>query len=298
MHMRVMRLATIIGIALVLSATPSTSGQSVAQNHAVASLGSFWQAKLRTASSVKRTALRARKNRSPLIAQVSPSVKQAVKSDTHVAAPLPLLPVVDQPDIRMADRIIANEMFRMMPSPCIAALKSFYVRYEPDAPRGLAGKENIIVRGGLPEEEFRALLVHEFGHVMDLGCFQGTPDAGETAFKDGGEMMYRNDPSIAFYEISWTASNVQKSGVKPEDFVTGYAAWDVFEDFSESLAYYVFQRSAFVERAKSNAAIAAKLRWFETYAFPGGAPMIEGLHQWSGQVPWDSTKLPYKWNAR
>jgi hypothetical protein len=185
-----------------------------------------------------------------------------------------------------------------MPEQCIAALKSFYVRYEPDAPRGLAGKENLIVKGGLPAEEFRALLIHEFGHVMDLGCFQGNVSSGETAFKDGGEMMYRDDPSIQFYEISWTASNVQKAGMKPEDFVTGYASWDVFEDFSESLAYYVFQRSAFTERAKTNAAIAEKLRWFETYAFPNGKTIAQGLHTWSGEVPWDSTKLPYRWNVR
>jgi hypothetical protein len=219
-----------------------------------------------------------------------------VSQEAHIAAPTPLLPVVDQSDIRMVDRIIADEVFRLMPPQCIAALKSFYVRYGADAPRGLAGKENLIVRGGIEVEEFRALLVHEFGHVMDLGCFQGSPDAGETAFKDGGEIMYRNDPSIAFYEISWTASNVQKAGVKPEDFVTGYASWDVFEDFSESLAYYFFQRDAFIARAESNVSIAAKLRWIETYVFPGGRKIGSGQHQWTGEVPWDATKLPYAWN--
>ena len=145
--------------------------------------------------------------------------------------------------------------------------------------------------------EFRALLVHEFGHVMDLGCLQGNASAGATAFKDGGDIMYNDDPSVQFYEISWTASNVQKAGMKPQDFVTGYASWDVFEDFAESLAYYVFQRDAFMERAKSNTAMAAKFRWIETYVFPNGKTLGQGLHTWTGEVPWDSTKLPYNWTV-
>jgi hypothetical protein len=289
---------------VLLGVAPNATPSSIARNHAVASGGSFWQGKISSSytakkatsrplyASVKRTALRPRSIRTVIIAQVT-SKDSATFANS--ATPSPLLPIVDQPDIREREKIIADEVFRLMPPQCIAALKSFYVRYEPDAPRGLAGKENMIVKGGLPEEEFRALLVHEFGHVMDLGCFQGNVSSGETAFKDGGEMMYSDDPSIKFYEISWTASNVQKTGMKPEDFVTGYASWDVFEDFSESLAYYVFQRSAFIERAKTNAAIAEKLRWFETYVFQGGRTIAQGLHTWSGEVPWDSTKLPYNW---
>ncbi|TSC97509.1 MAG: Uncharacterized protein Greene101449_1183 [Candidatus Peregrinibacteria bacterium Greene1014_49] len=147
----------------------------------------------------------------------------------------------------------------------------------------------------IDDQEFRSLFVHEFGHVLDLGCFQGNPSTGESVFKDGGDIMWNDDPSLVFYRISWQLSNVQKEGMKPEDFVTGYASWDAFEDIAESLTYYVFQRSAFIKRAETNAKIAMKLAWIETYVFPGGETIAEGQHLWNGEVPWDSTKLPYTW---
>ncbi len=305
--MRAKLLAILIGPLLLSSTAHSATYASIARNIPVASTGTFWQGKIGSSpsvkkqtshpflASVKRTALRPRSSRKVLVAQVAPTPNPANPANAANLVPS-LLPIVDQPDIREREKIIANEVFRLMPAKCVAALKSFYVRYEPDAPRGLAGKENMIVKGGLPEMEFRALLVHEFGHVMDLGCLQGNSSAGTTSFQDGGEMMYADDPSVEFYGISWTAGNVQKPNVKPEDFVTGYASWDVFEDFSESLTYYVFQRDAFVERAKTNASIAAKLRWFETYVFPSGKTIAKGVHTWTGEVPWDSTKLPYNWS--
>ena len=207
----------------------------------------------------------------------------------------PILPVLTQPDIRPLDQILLNEIMRKMPKQCWDNLKNFYVRYDNSGQRGVAGKESIVMQRTSDDQEFRALFVHEFGHVLDLGCLQGTPASGVSEFKDGNDLMWNDDPSLLFYRISWTSHNVQKEGMKPEDFVTGYASWDVFEDLSESLAYYIFQRRAFEKRAQTNAKIAMKLAWIETYVFPGGTTIAEGTHQWEGGVPWDSTKLPYTW---
>lgn len=209
----------------------------------------------------------------------------------------PLLSVVDQPDIQPKHRAIANAVLRMMPAQCIDALKNLYVRYDRSDRRGVAGKESIVIQGTMEDEEFRTLLVHEFGHVLDLGCLQGNPATGASTFKDGNDIMWMDDPSLVFYRISWVASNVEKEGMKPEDFVTGYASWDAFEDLAETLTYYVFQRDAFIARTKTNRAIAMKLAWIETYVFPGGATIAEGSHQWNGEVPWDSTTLPYQWTT-
>lgn len=185
-----------------------------------------------------------------------------------------------------------------MPKQCHSTLKNFYVRYDTSGQRGVAGKESIVLDGStIDDSEFRTLFVHEFGHVLDLGCLQGTPETGESEFKDGNDIMWNDDPSLVFYRISWRLHNVQKADAKPEDFVTGYASWDIFEDIAESLTYYVFQREAFRERAETNAVIAKKLAWIETYVFPGGKTIAEGRHQWTGEAPWDSTKLPYTWNS-
>lgn len=209
-------------------------------------------------------------------------------------APQTLLPVFNQKDIENKHKNIANEAMLEMPVQCRSILKNFHVRYNNPKDRGLGGKSTIILSGNVPDDEFRALFIHEFGHMMDLGCFNGTKVSGPSPFKDGREIIYKDDPSFDFYSISWLNENVKRGGMTEEDFVSGYASWDPFEDMAESFAYYVLQREAFVERAQTNPIIAQKLAWFQKYI--PGMEIASGKHTWTGNVPWDITKLPYAWN--
>lgn len=306
----------IVGPLLLGTAAPVALGKSVSHLQPSASISSFWTGRIRSTgqSTIARTRSIQKKPiaRSALIKRttghairaelITGSVSSGTASSTSRFPDLPtspssdILPVLKQDDIRPLDQILLNEVLRNMPEQCWDDLKSFYVRYDNSGPRGVAGKESVVMqRSNINDQEFRALFVHEFGHVLDLGCLQGNPSTGASEFKDGNDLMWNDDPSLLFYRISWVSHNVQKEGMKPEEFVTGYASWDVFEDLSESLVYYVFQRKAFEKRAQTNAKIAMKLAWIETYVFPGGKTIAEGTHQWTGEVPWDSTKLAYTW---
>ncbi|MBU2259099.1 putative zinc-binding metallopeptidase, partial [Patescibacteria group bacterium] len=208
----------------------------------------------------------------------------------------PFLPVVDQKDILLRHKILANEVLRSFPSACVAQLKNFYVRYDNPSRRGLAGKTTIILSGKVADDEFKALLVHEFGHITDLGCMNGTDTHRPSPFKDGAEVINMDDPSVSFYSVSWTDSKTKRPGSSEEDFVSGYASWDPFEDFAETFAYFVLQKDAFRERARENPVIAAKYRWMQQNAFNNYSPIATGEHEWTGEVPWDVTKLAYSWN--
>lgn len=209
-----------------------------------------------------------------------------------------LLPVVDQPDILQKQKVIADEVLRMLPESCQTSLKDFYVRYDKPERRGLAGKSVVIMDGTLGDDEFRSVLIHEaLGHFMDLGCLTGSPRSGASPFKDGDEIIYNNDASVNFYAISWANSTQQKKGIRSADFVSGYAAYDPFEDLAESVCYYFLHQNDFRIRAASNAALAAKMRWIETVAFPGVRTFASAQNTWDGVVPWDTTKLPYTWLA-
>jgi len=319
---RVLPLAIfLIGPLLLGTAAPVALGKSVSQSQPVASVSSFWTGRIRSIGDTVRSSQRSSaktqiaraslKQRKPTRAIRAELLTGSTSSATSIQAsassvqsqspqsPFPtsdIFPVLDQPDILLRHRLIANEMLRLMPKKCHNTMKNFYVRYDNSGQRGVAGKESIVMDGSkIDDHEFRTLFAHEFGHVLDLGCLQGTPVAGASEFKDGNDIMWNDDPSLVFYRISWTAHNVQKEGMKPENFVTGYASWDVFEDITESLTYYIFQRDAFIARARTNHVIAMKLAWIETYVFPGGITIANGSHQWNGEVPWDSTKLPYTW---
>ncbi len=208
----------------------------------------------------------------------------------------PLLAVVTQPDITSHHQKLADEVLRSLPQNCLSNLERFYVRYDNPTNRGLAGKRSIILDGSVPDEEFKALIIHEFGHITDLGCLQGYSKRTPSSFRDGSETIYEDDPSVSFYQISWTNSKKKKPHSKSKDFVSGYASWDPFEDFAESFAYFVLQKNAFRKRARENPIIAAKLRWMETHVFTENINIATGKHKWNGKVPWDVTKLAYSWH--
>jgi|GEM_PF-571897 len=225
---------------------------------------------------------------------------EARKTQVKPAAPKQrLLTALDKPDIEMRHKLIANNVLMSLPETCRDTLQNFYVRYQKPENRGLAGKSVMILDGTVPDEEFRALFVHESGHNWDLGCLTGSADSGKSSFSDGDEAIYKNDPSLGFYQISWLTSEVQRSDTRNEDFVSGYASYNIFEDFAESFAYFVLQNDAFAKRAQDNVALARKYIWLRDVLFQGNIPQIaSGKSVWKGKVPWDITKLEYVWNAK
>lgn len=230
------------------------------------------------------------------VSQSAPKVKNRLRVPQYGRATSPLLSVVDQTDIRRPHRIIADQVLRALQSPCTENLKHFYVRYDQMERRGLASSHTIILDGNVPDNEFRTLLVHEFAHTMDLGCMKGTAASGPSDFRDGDEVIFLDDPSVLFYDISWQNEETQLSGTRGADFASGYAASDPFEDLAESVTYFVFQNNAFRLRAEHSPALAAKFAWIEQYLFPKPVNIATGNHRWNGIVPWDSTKLPYTWH--
>lgn len=203
-----------------------------------------------------------------------------------------ILPVASHQDIRADHQILLSSTLRALPEQCRASLRNLYVRYDRPQQRGLAGKGTIILSGNVRNAELRALFIHEFGHITDLGCLRGSPQSGQSTFRDGPETIFRDDPSTGFYGISWLQETARKPDSAPEDFVSGYAAKDAFEDFAETFAYFVLQPEAFRARAEGNGAIRQKWEWMTENVFKNHAPLAFG-RPWDGSLPWDVTKLQY-----
>lgn len=210
-----------------------------------------------------------------------------------------LLPVVVQPGILSKHQILADKVLRSLPPGCRENLRNFYVNYEKHpANRGLGGESTIIIVGTVSDQEFMALLIHECGHVEDLGGLRGTRDAGLTNFKDGNTPVYMNDPSMDFYQISWIAPNANHTDTRDDHFVSGYAASDPFEDFAEAFAFYALQQKEFKRLAEKNLVLRAKYEFMRNVVFGETAPVGVGQFVKGKSVPWDVTKLPYEWHAK
>lgn len=234
-------------------------------------------------------ALSAEQRVSPVIGKIA-SVKILPAEKAHAAASL--LSVVDQENIAPDDRVLLDSVLRWMPSLCRNQLKHLIVRYEPKAERGQATATAILLRGGMAKNETAAVLIHECGHVIDLGAYQGTMSSGESRFPDGDTPTYNDDPSVEFYKISWQNSLMKKSSAGKSDFVSGYAMEDPWEDIGESIVYFALHKEEFAQRAKTNEALAQKLAWVEAYVFGPSFKTAES-GAWDGEIVWDVTKMEH-----
>ena len=205
-----------------------------------------------------------------------------------------LLPIVDHDDILAKHRALADSTFRALPALCRNTLKSFYVIYKNPGNRGLASETEMFIAGNVPDAEFRALITHECGHIIDLGGLRGTAAAGASEFYDGGKVIYADDPSVQFYRISWSSAKNARPDATQDHFVSGYAMHDAFEDWSESFAFYIFQKKEFDRLAAKNPVLRAKRDFIASIV--GNQPQIAvGSFVRSKSQPWDVTRLPYVW---
>ncbi|NOS68106.1 MAG: hypothetical protein HOO67_07160 [Candidatus Peribacteraceae bacterium] len=204
--------------------------------------------------------------------------------------------ILDASGVKDEQRTIVATVLSQLKPACLEKLQTFAILYDNPESRGLAGKGVILVSGNVGDQELAGLLLHEgLGHFRDITCITGLPESGASAFTDGDDAIYNDDPSAYFYRLSWENVKTRRRDAEREDFVTGYAyQGDNFEDLAESVTYYMTQEKKFRARAADNAVLAQKLLWLETY-MPKTKDIAESDAEWNEEIAWDATKLPFTW---
>jgi hypothetical protein len=77
----------------------------------------------------------------------------------------------------------------------------------------------------------------------------------------------KSDPSEIFYRISWLEKSTKKSSEMMSSFVSGYAATNQYEDFAESLTFYIFHNDEFLDRALKNDSLRNKYLFISNFVF-------------------------------
>lgn len=104
----------------------------------------------------------------------------------------------------------------------------------------------------LENSELIWVFIHELSHHIDIYSL--------------AKKVFR-DPSSDFYNISWENTTTLKSWEKIKDFVSGYAMSNKYEDFAESLTYYVFANEEMRQKSKNSFSIKQKYEFFESNLF-------------------------------
>jgi hypothetical protein len=129
------------------------------------------------------------------------------------------------------------------------------------------------------DSEFIKLLVHEVSHYIDIYYLTSKNK--------------KKDPSEIFYSISWAEPTTKKSSETLSAFVSGYAATNQYEDFAESVTFYIFHNDEFMERALKSDSLRKKYLFLSNFVFKNGEFLDTNFG--IGKVPsylWDTTKLP------
>jgi len=165
-------------------------------------------------------------------------------------------------------------------------------------PRAMANGRILKIRSDAIEEpEFIKVLIHELGHVVDLGGLKTKNFLKKSPYKDGKKIIYADDKSVLFYEISWINESEKRPEISDLDFVGGYASHDMFEDYAESFLMYLEHGNEFRILAKNNFILSQKYQFFREEVFQGKefstGESFEEIQELAEKKerPWDITKL-------
>ena len=102
------------------------------------------------------------------------------------------------------------------------------------------------------KDELLAIFIHEFSHYLDIYTFNRSS---------------WEDISNKFYDISWASTKVIKSWLNWKDFVTGYSMTNKYEDFAESLTYYILHNKDFMIKTRDSIVLQKKYNFFKNTLF-------------------------------
>ena len=188
-------------------------------------------------------------------------------------------------------KAVVERTLAALPDQLTASLSSMVLHFHTSQRRGMANDRVIHLEcGGLSDSEIVGVLVHEIGHVADLGAFVGLTDT-PSGFQDGQLVIPVDDASVAFYAISWQDSYTHRADAKKSDFISGYAASDAFEDFAESFVAYVLHGDDFRMQADDSVALSAKYDFLRNRVF-GGVEYGSTINTKRGVRVWDVTRVP------
>jgi hypothetical protein len=158
----------------------------------------------------------------------------------------------------------------------INVLKNLVIKNQKHPSRGMANSKKIILHTDsiTTDDEMVAVLVHEFGHVIDLGGLKSI-NGGVSNFRDKSKIFFNDDPSVDFYSLAWKTSDKKREDVSRADFVSGYAMASCFEDFAESFLFYRMHGEKFRYLSQESEVLGAKYDFFRDQVFNGDEFQID-----------------------
>lgn len=173
-------------------------------------------------------------------------------------------------------------------------LKKFILNAHKGKRRGGATASRITINlASMGEKsEYRGVLTHEFGHVVDLGSLQGKSKHKDQNYTEFGKIKFSiDDPSLEYYRYSRESEEVRKELAKQKDFCSGYGMTNPFEDFAECHNLYLNNATLFRKMAKESQVMKNKYNYLANLF--ANQKLQDNKHPllYSLWRPWDTTVI-------
>ena len=179
-----------------------------------------------------------------------------------------------------------------LPKDLTTSLDEMKLFFAKRSPRGLSNSHLIELQcSELSDDEIVSVLVHELGHIVDLGKLKGDALA-PSGFADGKIKIPADDPSVEFYQLSWRNEYEKKYLAERQDFVSGYAMSDAFEDFAESFNFYILHGEDFRAIKTESPILTKKYEFLKNKIFEGVEFTSERKTKDTKRV-WDVTLIEF-----
>ncbi|MCF7846458.1 MAG: hypothetical protein K9L85_04460 [Candidatus Peribacteraceae bacterium] len=200
-------------------------------------------------------------------------------------------PQVAATDVERCKSLIESTLAALA-NDLVASLDEMKLFFAERNPRGLSNSHLVELRcQDLDDDEVVSVLVHELGHIVDLGKLKGETLA-PSGFVDGEAKIPADDPSIKFYRLSWRNETEKNFLSERRDFVSGYAMTDPFEDFAESFNFYVLHGEDFRAIKGESRILAAKYDFLKDKIFTG-VEFESARNTQTGKRVWDTTLVEF-----
>ena len=181
----------------------------------------------------------------------------------------------------------------------IDALRTISINSEWWQRRWGATRDTIVINTSLIKSfsEFFSVLTHELGHIVDLWVIQWVSQNLDKNFTEFGKVVFTvDDPSITYYNVSWTNESTRSFQSMSHDFCSGYGMTNPFEDFAECFNLYMNHNAYFRYIAQDSDILQQKYNFLANilngaYLFASPRDVILAQEKISWRRPWDSTRI-------
>ena len=197
--------------------------------------------------------------------------------------------------VSKADKFLQRSWYKSL----ISVLETITINAEWWQRRGWATWNTLVINLDkiVSYTEFSDVFTHELWHIVDLGVVQWVSRTIDKDFTEFWRSVFATDDlSLEYYATSWKSESTRLALSSADDFCSGYAMTNPFEDFAECFNLYMNHNAYFRYIAENNSTLEWKYNFLAnvmgwSYLFASAWDVTKAKQKRISRRPRDTTRM-------